>query len=290
MKLRKLFLTLGLVLSLTACGKVKEEPKVDPEPILVEVVNYTISWVVGDVTTTTTVEEGVLPVFDGTPTKEATAEFSYTFAGWEPEVVVATADATYTATFTETTNSYTVTFIDTEGEEISSESYAYGTLAADIVVPEKEVAEEDAENISFYYTTLDKDLVDVTEDVTYTVTFIASATKAGCLYVANELASAMGLTGTDKYWEQYGFCYAAGNFGSAYTMDQLMAFVPTAFMPEPYFACISDFEWNEDYAEYDATYVSEMFGTIVYVGVYNTGTEESPKNTIAFQVTPIVLG
>ena len=53
------------------------------------------------------------------PTKAATSEWTYTFAGWNPAVPEqVTEDAAYTATYIATKNQYHVAFVD-ENEETS---------------------------------------------------------------------------------------------------------------------------------------------------------------------------
>ena len=79
---------------------VYKENAVDPEPEM-----YIITWqnYDGSVLDTTEVAEGEMPEYTGaTPVREADAEYTYTFAGWEPAIVAAAADATYKATFTAT--------------------------------------------------------------------------------------------------------------------------------------------------------------------------------------------
>ena len=84
------------------------------------------------------VAEGEIPVYEGaTPEKPATAEYSYTFTGWTPDVVAATCDATYTAVFAENANSYTITY-NINGEYYTEQTYEYGAAvtAPEYTVPE----------------------------------------------------------------------------------------------------------------------------------------------------------
>ncbi len=71
------------------------------------------------------------------PTKAATPQYTYTFAGWTPEIVDVKEDAVYKAIYTAETNKYTVTFVDEDGETVLKEAteYEYGTSAEEIVKP-----------------------------------------------------------------------------------------------------------------------------------------------------------
>ena len=78
---------------------------------------------------------GTAPEFSkSTPTKPADAQYTYTFAGWTDgtneykptdALPVVTADASYTAVYSSTTNEYTVKFIDDSGKELQSSSIKY---------------------------------------------------------------------------------------------------------------------------------------------------------------------
>ena len=57
---------------------------------------------------TTTVEYGTVPTH-ANATKADTAQYSYTFTGWNPTPVAVTGEATYTATYSSTVKQYTVT-------------------------------------------------------------------------------------------------------------------------------------------------------------------------------------
>ena len=92
---------------------------------------YTVTWQNWDGTileTDSNIAYGTMPIYGGaTPTREGNAEFSYTFSGWSPEVSTVTGNATYTATFTQTTNTFTVTWKNGETVLETDTNVPYGS-------------------------------------------------------------------------------------------------------------------------------------------------------------------
>lgn len=73
---------------------------------------YTITFKNENGTTlqTKTVNHGVVPTYTGsTPTKAATAQYTYSFKAWSPTPYAANKDQVYTATYNQTVRSYTIT-------------------------------------------------------------------------------------------------------------------------------------------------------------------------------------
>ncbi|MBO6034525.1 MAG: hypothetical protein J6P34_01555 [Paludibacteraceae bacterium] len=69
---------------------------------------YTITFLNGDGSTlqSSTLAYGATPSYTGsTPTKAATAQYTYTFKAWSPAIAKVTGAATYTPTFNQTVRS-----------------------------------------------------------------------------------------------------------------------------------------------------------------------------------------
>ena len=76
-----------------------------------------------------TLELGAMPAYRGdTPTKESTAQYTYTFTGWSPELDVVTGHASYYAQYESTLNQYEVTFYNWDGTLLQSELVNYGDM------------------------------------------------------------------------------------------------------------------------------------------------------------------
>ena len=131
--------------------------------------SYTITWKNddGSVIDTTTVEYGVVPTH-ADATKENTAEYTYTFAGWTPEVVAVTGDAEYTATFTAIKNSYTITWKNDDGSVIDTTTVEYGVVPTHADATKANTAE-----YTYTFAGWDPEVVAVTGDAEYTATFTA---------------------------------------------------------------------------------------------------------------------
>ena len=89
---------------------------------------YTIKWVNWDgseVRTDTEVPYGTELKAPADPTREADAEYTYTFAGWTPKIETVTGDATYKATYTKEANTYTLTYDLDGGEWENDTTYTY---------------------------------------------------------------------------------------------------------------------------------------------------------------------
>ena len=86
----------------------------------VDEVTYTFKDYDGTVLKTGKVDDGETPTAPADPTREADAQYTYTFAGWNPTVGKITKKTTYTATYTATVNQYDVT--------IASEDTDKGTV------------------------------------------------------------------------------------------------------------------------------------------------------------------
>ena len=112
----------------------------DVQEIVIAVARYTVKFVDEDGTElqSTVYACGETPVYNGeNPTKEATAENTYTFAGWTPDIVPVAGDATYTAKYDATVNEYTVTFETNGGSDVPAVKVKYGDPVAEPDAPEK---------------------------------------------------------------------------------------------------------------------------------------------------------
>lgn len=128
---------------------------------------YTITWLNDDnsLINTTEVAYGVVPTH-ADPTKAATAEWTYTFAGWNTTPVAVTGDATYKATFNKTKNSYTITWLMDDDSQINTTTVEYGVIPTHADAVKANTAEW-----SYTFTGWTPTIVAVTGAATYKATF-----------------------------------------------------------------------------------------------------------------------
>ena len=137
-----------------------------------EINQYPIKFVNEDgaVLQSSPVNYGETPTYTGeTPTKAPDAQYTYTFAGWSPEIAAVTNEATYTATFTSTKRSYTITWLNDDDTVIDTTTVEYG------VVPAHDAPTKDADADFIYtFSNWTPDLVSVAGPATYKAQFTAT--------------------------------------------------------------------------------------------------------------------
>ncbi|MBE6768192.1 MAG: hypothetical protein E7549_04690 [Ruminococcaceae bacterium] len=101
------------------------------------------------------------------PFKAADNVFTYTFGGWDTDVVNCAGDATYTATYVATYIEYTVAFKNENGTVLSEETYHFGDTVTEPATPQK-----DADEVYTYtFAGWDKTVVNCAGNATYTATY-----------------------------------------------------------------------------------------------------------------------
>ena len=117
--------------------------------------------------------EGRIPSVPAAPTKAADAQYTYTFAGWDKAIAAATEDVTYTATYNNTVNKYTITFKNEDGTELKSTEVEYGTMPTAPADPTKAATAQ----YTYTFKSWDKAIASVIGEATYTAIFDSTVNK-----------------------------------------------------------------------------------------------------------------
>ena len=150
--------------------------------VTTELKTFTVTWNVDGKVTTETYPYGQTPDFKGSTDKPADAQFTYTFSGWSPKVVAVTGDATYTATYSQTTNAYMITWI-VEGVTKEQKEWEYGQTPS-FSYGEPTKAEDNGYTYSFKGWT--PVIVPVVDRVEYKAIFEATQKVFNIEYVVEE--------------------------------------------------------------------------------------------------------
>ena len=127
--------------------------------------SYNINFVINGETTTVTCKQGLVPTAPAVEDYETDSK-SYTFIGWDKEIVAATEDATYTAVFSATTKLFDVTFAYGAGKSDTVKLH----WGAEPAAPTSGLNYKTADKI-YTFIGWDKEIVPVNGEVVYTAQY-----------------------------------------------------------------------------------------------------------------------
>ncbi|MBR0195818.1 MAG: InlB B-repeat-containing protein [Paludibacteraceae bacterium] len=166
---------------------------------------YTVTFNNDDVTLQSGLwEKGTTPIYSGeTPVKAATAQYTYTFNGWNLPIAPVTEDVIYTAQFSSTVNTYTVTWKDADGTTLETdENVPYGnTPAYNGATPAKAT---DA-GYAYTFSGWSPSVSAVTGDATYTAT-----------YTTTPVVASVTVNGATTYYTTIDATFTAANASATY--------------------------------------------------------------------------
>ena len=129
---------------------------------------YEITFVNGNtVLQSSEVEYGTMPTPPTVSLPEKTAQYTYSFGGWDRDIVAVTGAATYSAVINQTVNKYSVVFKDYNGTILKDVAeYDYGTSATDIVKPANPIRSSSAQ-YAYTFKGWSPTISEVTKDAEY---------------------------------------------------------------------------------------------------------------------------
>ncbi len=236
---------------------------------------YTVTWKNADGTVLETDENvayGATPSYDGeTPTKQSDAQYTYTFSGWTPEVTTVSGDATYTATYAQTANEYTIKFVNYDGTQLQSTKVAYGETPAYTGETPTKVSTPEC---TYMFKGWTPEITSVTGDATYKATY-TEAKNSYTITWKNDDGSVI-----DTTTVEYGTVPSYGGEIPTKPGDAQYTYTFAGWTPEPV-AVTGD-------AAYTATFKREINEyTIKFV---NDDGTELQSSEVAYGETPAYTG
>lgn len=127
----------------------------------------------GDVLQKKYMRAGQMPIYTGgTPTKESTSRYDYTFKQWDKEYERVEGNQTYIAQYKESTRNYKVTFLNYDGSIIATYLFAYGSTIPDSwKILSMGATKESTIQYYYYFKSWDKEFTTITSDQEYTAIF-----------------------------------------------------------------------------------------------------------------------